>query len=152
MIEITIENVFDNKEELLPIFMEHYEELETEKERLKPFDFFWEGYRASDNAGSLLFIAVRKDGKMIGYCINFLMPSFFYKSISTCLTHIFYIKREERKGGAGIKMLKFLEKELRALGVKEWLSGYRVNLDISKIYERLGFEKTEVLYRKILGD
>jgi hypothetical protein len=51
-----------------------------------------------------------------------------------------------------MELFKFTEKELRRRGVDRWFVGSKVHLDASWMFERLGFERVEIFYSKMLGD
>lgn len=149
-VDIKLEKVSENIDELMSIFEEHYNELEDKKDVLFPFNFNWEYYDKMEKKDSLIFVSARKNGKLIGYCISFIMPSFFNCHLWTCFTHIFYVKKSERKNLAGLKMVNFLENVLEKMDITEWFAGNRLNFDLSLFYKRKGFEPLEFLHRKIL--
>jgi len=64
-----------------------------------------------------------------------------------------WVEPEYRKGGSGIKLMRFIEKLARKQGVKYW---NMISMQSSspgtanKIYERLGYIHSETSYTKVL--
>jgi len=150
-ITIEVASFVENVEELHPIFLSHYDELEDEEGKEKmPFNFNYEGYAFMEGSGQLLCILVKKNNQLIGYCMNLLMVSYFSKTIQTCFTHIFYILPDHRTAMTGLKTLRFLDNWLKENGVKEWIAAHRIDIDLQKLYKRLGLKKLEIVYRKVM--
>jgi GNAT superfamily N-acetyltransferase len=65
---------------------------------------------------------------------------------------IFYVHPEHRGNGGGFILFEFVEKELKRRGVDRWMVGSKLHKDASFLFERLGFERIEIYYSKMLGD
>lgn len=65
---------------------------------------------------------------------------------------IFYVHPAKRGGRGGVKLFKFVEKELRRRGVDRWFVGSKCHADASWLFEILGFDRVEVYYSKWLGE
>ncbi len=151
MITFAIESFTENLPELKVILPLHYEELALDKDKV-PLSPQYDVYEARENAGELIYITARKKGELIGYFIGFITPGLHYSTCLTCIMDIFYIHPEYRGLDFGFKLFNFVEKELLRRGVDRWFVGSKVHLDASWLFERLGFERTEITYSKYIGD
>ena len=51
----------------------------------------------------------------------------------------------------GLRMFQAREDEMRRLGVKEMVGNTKLHLDRSAFFERMGWKKTAICYRKVLA-
>ena len=151
MITLEVESFIECLPELKPILPIHYEELALNKDEV-PLSPRYDIYEAKENAGELIFVTAREAGELVGYFIGFIAPGLHYSTCLTCSLDIFYIHPEKRGSSFGMELFKFTEKELRRRGVDRWFVGSKVHLDASWMFERLGFERVEIFYSKMLGD
>jgi GNAT superfamily N-acetyltransferase len=151
MITFEVESFTDRLPELKPILPLHYEELALDKDKV-PLSPQYHIYEAREALGELIFVTAREKGELIGYFIGFIAPGLHYSTCLTCIMDIFYIHPEHRGSDFGFKLFDFVEKELLRRGVDRWFVGSKCHLDASWLFERLGFERTEVTYSKYMGD
>lgn len=151
MITIQTESFEDNLPEFKPLFPLHWEELALNKDKV-PLDPQYDIYIARERKDELIFVTVREDAEPIGYFIGFIAPGLHYQTCLTCTMDIFYVHPEKRTGRTGIKLFKFVEKELRRRGVDRWFVGSKCHADASALFEYLKFGKVETYYSKWLGD
>jgi hypothetical protein len=151
MITFNVEPFMAQLEELKKIFPLHWAELALNRDKV-PLDPMYEIYAQRESAGQLLFIVARDAGEIIGYFIGFIAPGLHYKTCLTCTMDIFYVKKEKRTGSAGVRMFRFVEKELKRRGVDRWFMGSKVHADASALFERIGAHKVEIYYSKWLGE
>lgn len=134
--------------DLLPI---HYEELALNKDKV-PLSPQYHIYINAEQKGELLFVALRKLGKLVGYFIGFVSAGLHYSTCLTCQMDIFYVLPEYRGGGAGFQLFKFVEKELKNRGVQRMFVGSKMHKDASWLFEKLGYTPVETYYSTWLGD
>jgi len=151
MITCHIESFEAHLSELQGLLPLHYQELALNQDQV-PLDPQYEIYIERERQGGLLFVTLRDAGEMVGYYIGFIAPGLHYKTCLTCITDIFFVRPDKRNGTAGIKLFRFVEKELKRRGVQRWLTGSKVKHDASALFEFLKFEKVEIFYSKWLGD
>lgn len=151
MITFQVESFEHRLPELEPILPLHYEELALNKDKV-PLSPQYEIYIQRERQGELSFITARKDGELIGYFIGFISPGLHYSTCLTCIMDIFYIHPEHRGSGFGADLFGFVEGEMIRRKVARWFVGSKVHLDASWLFERLGFDRTEIMYSKYLGD
>lgn len=151
MTTLHVESFEERLEELKALLPIHYKELALNQDKV-PLDPNYPLYIERERAGGLLFVTVRDAGELIGYFIGFIGPGLHYQTCLTCNMDIFFIRPDKRVGMTGIKLFRFVEKELKRRGVDRWFVGSKCHADASALFERLEFERVEVFYSKYLGD
>lgn len=137
-------------EELKPLLPAHWEELGIYKDRM-PLDPVWPVYQAFENAGQLLYVPLRADGKLAGYFIGIITPGLHYGQTLTCKMDICRVLPEHRKGRAGTILFDAVKAELVRRGVKMWWVGSKDHHPIEGFYEAIGFERQETHFSMWLG-
>ncbi|WP_059416284.1 hypothetical protein [Cupriavidus basilensis] len=150
MITFAIERFSDVYGELLPLLDRHYAEISTHKDHDVPLDPMVEVYRAREADGSLMMVIGREEGVIVAYLVAFVAPGLHYRSCLTCSPDIFFVREDKRTGMAGIRMMRFVEKELRRRGVKRWAMGSKVQHDASALFRYLDFKPVETMHEKWL--
>lgn len=151
MITFAVESFTDQLDELKPILPLHYEELALDKDEI-PLDPQYDVYMYREDAGELVFYTARVGGELIGYFIGFVSPGLHYQQTLTCIMDIFYIHPEHRGSNFGEQLFEFVEAQLRSRKVKRWYMGSKCHLDASWLFERIGADRCEVTYSKLLGE
>lgn len=153
MITAYVERLSDVLEDLKPLFPIHWEELGLNRDKV-PLDPQYAIYERRDEAGEVLFVALRKHGALIGYFVGFVAPGLHYKTCLTLTMDIFYVLPEHRGSRAGLILFEEVKREAKRRGVQRWFVG---NKEHSKVHAEalfllLGFEKVETYYSMWLGD
>lgn len=148
MLTFAIENFSSVYGELLPLLHEHYGEISTHKDHDVPLDPMVEVYRAREMDGSLMMVIGREEGRIVAYMVCFVAPGLHYRSCLTCSPDIFFVAPDKRTGMTGVRMFRFVEKELKRRGVKRWAVGSKVQHDASALFKYLGFDPVETTYEK----
>lgn len=151
MITCHVETVRENFDELQVVIPQHYAELALNQDKV-PLSPQWQIYFAREDAGEVLFVALRDAGKLIGYFVGFIAPGLHYSTCLTCIMDIFYVVQDERGQSAGKQLFQFVEDELKRRKVQRMFVGSKVHMDASWLFERLGYERCEVTYTQWLGD
>lgn len=105
-------------------------------------DVYW--YLRND----IWVFTARHEGELVGYGVYILGTHPHYKSIQTATQDLLFLHPDHRKGLAGVKFIKFQEKCLKEMGVRRVFQSTKRSRDLSKIYERLGYEETDVIFSK----
>lgn len=150
MITTAIESFTETLDELKPLLNDHYHELALNQDTV-PLDPQYDVYFERERKGELIFVVMREAGIIIGYFIGFIAPGLHYKTCLTCTMDIFYICKESRGNGGGAKLFLFVEEELKRRGVERWFVGSKCHKDASYLFEKLGFEKVEIYYSKMVS-
>jgi len=137
--------------ELERLFPKHWEELALDKDKV-PLDVDWPRYAQLERAGILLFITLRQNGRLVGYYMGFVMPHLHYKSTTTLAMDIYWTHPDIRGGFAGRRLLRKVEEEARARGVKRMFAVSKDHKDSSRLFNALGFKPIETVHSKWIGD
>jgi GNAT superfamily N-acetyltransferase len=138
--------------ELKTLTIEHWQELALNRDKIK-LDPDWEMYRIQDERGVCVCYTVRvgEEKTLVGYAIYFIKPHHHYKSTKWAMNDIVFVKKEHRNVGVGNGLLEFIEKDLKAKGVK------MLNTMVKLGHPALGFlltarghTKVEEIYSKVL--
>jgi len=134
--------------EIKDLFPQHYDELCVSKEF--PLSPDYGGYKRLCDAGMLRCVTCRADGEMIGYIVFIVQPHLHYSTCMTAFEDMYFIKKEFRKGRIGIRLFKYAEDVLRAIGVNRIILHTKVHMDNSRLFEYLDYKNTDKLFSKIL--
>jgi GNAT superfamily N-acetyltransferase len=144
----TIDEVLDD---MRPLWDLHWDEIALDKEKV-PLNPDVATFRTLEEAGLLLIITARDDGRLVGYHVSIVRPHLHYKHSLTAYADMYFLHPDYRGGMAGVKLFKYLEQELRELGVDRIYQGTKMHKDVGRLFERLGYKETERLFVKWIGD
>ena len=133
-----------------PLFPLHYAELAMNQEAIK-LDLDASRYEELEEKGALHIATVRDNGELVGYFVSFLMPHLHYASAGTMgYCDMFFLRKSHRVGGTGVRLLCFVEKCMKDLGVTKLYWSHKIHFDHSKIFTSLGFQPSDIMYIKLL--
>lgn len=112
----------------------------------------WAAYEAMNNAGLLGVYTVRKNEDLVGYLVVVARSHPHYKDHVFASNDILFIDKDHRKGLVGYFLVKYVVEDLKKLGVSVLLFNTTIDKPYDPILNRLGFEPTEKLYVKFLGE
>ena len=152
MITFSVEPFSDCYEEAIPLLEQHYQEISAHKAHgfdLKPQIH---AYKARETDGTLMTVVGREGGEIVAYLSCFIAPGLHYETCLTCLPDIFYVRPDKRLGMCGVRLFKFVEKELKRRGVKLWFVGSKVAHDVTPLFRFMDFSPVETTHAKWLED
>lgn len=149
MITYQVEDIDSVREEMEPLTILHWAELAGDVEDIA-LDFDWELYTNLQALGKIMFTTVRDDGDLVGYHCSLVSNHMHYKSTLHGIVDFFWIHPEFRRGFIGINLLKFVEQQLRNLGVRKIIMSSKNKLDTSALLKRLGYDQSERIFTKLL--
>lgn len=117
-----------------------------------PLDMNYQAYEDFAVLGALHLVTARHDGKLVGYHLSVIHPHLHYKTILTCYTDLFYLRKDFRTGLTGYKMLKFFRDSVKERGAKLVYMGHSLTTDLGAVLGRLGFEPIECAYKLMNND
>lgn len=145
-----VENYFNVRDEVDALLPGHYAEIALDKDVI-PLDKDEATYTQMANDGELHVVTVRADGKIVGYHATIVKTHLHYKSTLCGFTDVYYLLPEYRRGYVGRAMFEYVEKTLKQRGVVKLFTGTKTHLDVSKLFEAMGWKKTETLFTKVIN-
>jgi len=144
-----VEKFADSLEELKPLFFLCHDEIASDKAALSPN---YAAYLNLETLGSLLLVAAREAGELVGYYLGFVAPGLHYETVMTLTTGSFFLHPKARGKFAGVKLFRAVEAEARRRGVDRIFVGVKSHKDASAVLRRLDYGVTETYYGKWIGD
>jgi GNAT superfamily N-acetyltransferase len=131
------------------LFQLHYDELALHKD-VMPMGLDNNFYAGLELRNFLLVVTARRDSKLIGYFVGIVIAHHPHNKDAgkVATTDMFYIAPEERKGGAGAKLLIAAESEMRRHGVKKATISTKIKFENGALLDALGWEKTDIVRQK----
>ena len=126
---------------------QHYYEVESKSEYI-PFNPNYNSFKSLLDAGMLLLVSAREDGKMVGYFLMIVTEDL--TTGSPCAQEMgIFVSKKYRGGTTFVRMEKEMARLLKERGYKEmrimFKTGHNTDIPI-----RLGYEETERVYQKLL--
>jgi GNAT superfamily N-acetyltransferase len=110
----------------------------------------WDQYERLLKADMLRCVTCRAGDELIGYVVFIVHPHLHYKTCKTAFEDMHFIRKDHRKGRVGIRLFKYAEEMLKAIGVNRIIVHTKVHLDNSKLFEYLDYKNTDKLFTKVL--
>lgn len=136
----------------------HWEEVALDKDAV-PLAPDWDKYRWLEKSGILKSVVMRRSGRMIGYNVFFVQPTLHYATSIWAVNDILYLDPEERRGLAGVRLIKAAEILLAELGVKKVLYHTKLHVHlghgkahgtVGDLLIRLGYKHVENVMAKLI--
>lgn len=133
------------------LWPEHYAELCT-RPLAKPMSPDVPFFQFLDARGMLQVLTARRAGIMVGYCLMVVKRHSHYDLLAA-FEDSYFLTKSERGNGNGLKLITSTLHHLRKRGVKEayFMTKARAELDMSGLFEKLGFELSDKVFCKWLG-
>lgn len=143
--EESFEQVLPEMKALLEL---HWKEIAMNQDLIK-LDPCYDEYITFEHQGMLHLVVARDAGRMVGYHLSFIRPHLHYKNSLSAIVDIYFVLPECR-GGAGFKLLRFVEQSLKARGVQKIFTACKLHHDIGTLFDRLGYTEIERMYTKVI--
>ena len=127
----------------------HYYEVETKSATI-PFKLDIGLLEQLSSMGLLSIVTARDGGELVGYFANMISPDVITSKLISKELGI-YLAPEYRGSGAFPKMVELVEQLAKEKGVYSQVLAFKEGHDFG-IAQKLGYEKTETLYQKILEE
>jgi GNAT superfamily N-acetyltransferase len=125
----------------------HYQELATDKERMK-LDMHVDGYAQLFRTGGLFCLGVYDHGELVGYSVNFLSPAMHYRQLMVAQNDLLLISKPYRIGRIGLKLMDATEAEAKARGAGMMLWHAKEGTNLDKLLRRKGYRVQDIVYSK----
>lgn len=150
MVQITSEKWATIDQDIEAVAAYHWDDLALDK-LLFVRDLDHEKYFQMDQLGMLHIVTARDDGKLVGYIICFVMPHIHYKSSGlVALADMYFILKEYRQGGLGVRMFRYMEAGLKFRGVIRAHMSCKLHENHTKLFEGMGWTLTDLTFSKLL--
>ncbi len=149
-IEFTVEPFSDKiVMELMPLLRDHYDELM--KDRDIPLSPDFSRYYALAQARMVHIVTAREKGELVGYAVNILQKGNHYSTASYATNDIIFLRKKFRKGMTGVRLLKFMEEELKKLGITFIQMHVKPDPDFGPVLLKMGYRHFETIYQRRIG-
>lgn len=128
--------------EMTPLWQLHWEEIAIHRDII-PLDPDLPEYSRLQACGQLSVIVTRELGRVIGYYLSIIRPHLHYRTTLHAFTDVYYVLPHKRKGKCGIQMIEAAMAEWKRRGVKKAFTATKLALDMTPVFEHLGWERTE---------
>lgn len=150
MLKYAIENYGAISHEIKPLLKKHWEEVGLDREAV-PLDVDEARYSHLSATGGLVIVTLRDDARLVGYIAAIVSTHLHYASTLCGFLDVFWLDPGYRAGINGIRMFTELETVLKAMGVKKMIGQTKLgDLDMSKMFEYLGWKAIEKLFSKVV--
>jgi hypothetical protein len=151
MITYAVEDWFEVREEMAPLWVKHWEEVALNRDKM-PLSPDFDNYDTMNRLGMLHIVVARKAGEIVGYHFTIVRPHLHYVTTLCGQTDIYFIAPDHRTGRTPLRLFQFVEKTLKERGVKKLFTGTKLSLNAGPLFEFMGWHPTEMLYTKYIGD
>lgn len=134
-------------QEIEPLIHQHYQELVQESDRLK-IEPRWQDYAALERMGFFHMFTARADGKLAGYGAFFLNKHLHHSNLTSAVNDALFLHPDHRAGMTGIRLIRFCESELKAMGADKVCIHAKQGTSLHPILERLGYTAEEIIMSK----
>ena len=149
VVAFALEKFSDIVVEATELLRLHYDEVAPLKDLFK-LNLDVQTYLKLQAAGILHIVTARLNGRLIGYVSLIIKEHIHYKDVLMATDDVHFLHPDFRKGGTGLRMLRFAEQKMREKGVKVMALRTKVASNHGVLFERLGFAATDVVYLKRL--
>lgn len=151
MITFQLESWSDYFRDCQDLWVEHYNEIALDKERMEMRPDI-EAYQRLEATGQLQILTARDSGIMVGYLLTVIRPHMHYAGVLCGFEDSYFLSKDHRRGMVGVKLIREGIKQMKFAGVKKCFFMTKAFLDMGRIFERLGFSKSDIVYAAWIGD
>ena len=137
-----------------PLWHQHYAAIAVDKQRMTMAPDV-EIYQELERQGSLQIITARDEQRqMVGYILSVIRPHLHYRHVLAGYEDAYYLAESHRRGFAGVKLIREAVRHMKAAGVQKvfFMCKTSPELDMSRLFERLGFHKSDYVFSQWIGD
>lgn len=147
MYDIKEESTLETFYECLKIGESHYNEVESKSVDI-PYNVDYELAETLINLGLVVIMTARFEGQLVGYFVSLVSKDFFTSRLEAKELGI-YVKPEFRGTSVFYRLVKATEHLIKSKGIKSLYIMFKEGHD-KGLAQKLGYEKTETVYQKIL--
>lgn len=132
--------------EIAALTYEHWSEVTSNPEI--EVDPDWDKFAELHKIGIVHVLTARSGPDLVGYVVLLTAYTLHYKSILMAHDDAFFLKKEYRKGLAGVKLFQAAEKMMKDKGANRIVFHEKRKVPTGKIFEFLGYTSGDVLWMK----
>lgn len=126
---------------------EHWNEVAEFDGFKRELDIDFDLFDMFDKAGQLITVIARENEKVVGYALFIIQHDFHAKNTLCAHNDLIFLKKENRKGRAGIKLIKESLKLLSQIYPNIFVRWHVTALkDFGNVLTKLGCKKFETIY------
>ncbi len=146
-----VESLRDGLDELRSLLPQHYVELSGHRERGYELSPDYREYLFREDAGQLLYVALREGRTLVGYYVGFVTRCLHYHAV-TLTMDVFYVMPGRRGLDGGNALLDEVEREATRRGVDPSKIGFKESHSrhMEALLRSRGYEPFERTYVKWL--
>ena len=145
MITVSIEP-FKVVEDNQHLIAEHWNEVAS-KDGGRQLNVDWDTFNLYEKTNHLVTIVARDDGEVVGYAVFIIMKQLHAMDYLMAHNDALFLKKEHRKGRAGIMLIKESNKILGELFPGILVAWHvKPHMDFSPILIKLGYSKLDTIY------
>ena len=109
-------------------------------------------YLTLENNNALVVITARNEiGELVGYITAIVYDDLHQFGALLATADFYYLAPKARSGFAGIHLIKAMETELSAIGVKKFYIAATSHMKTAKMLQYIKYNEEEIIYSKLLG-
>jgi|HubBroStandDraft_4_1064222.scaffolds.fasta_scaffold09772_4 hypothetical protein len=139
-------------EELKPLILLQVSDKRLPHPRLA-LDLDYDGYAARSLAGTLHITTARdaETARLVGYFMNYVVLHPHYKTTLYGMMDTYFLAPGYRDAQCGMRLFMAMEGFLRGRGVTELIAQTKVKLDVSAMFDKLGWRRGAIVYAKSIA-
>lgn len=134
-------------DEAMPLLREHWVECGLYHQQI-PLSVDHDYYTSSEEKGLTCCYTMRDGDRLAAYMVVSAQKHPHYKEDGFAFVDVLFVDKKYRKGMAAIRFMRYVEQEVKKTGVSVMSYHIKIHHDYPAIFERLGFNKVEVIYQK----
>lgn len=150
MITFQEEKFEDVYEEMEPLLLDHYKEVEVYQEHID-FNPDIEFYQMAQDTGRLHILTARDRGDLIGYTVTIVSRNPHCKDHVYAVNDVVYVDPAYRGGAVAPDMVSKLEEIMEEKGVSVMTFHMKTFKPFESLMYMMGFEDVERVYYKYIG-
>jgi hypothetical protein len=101
----------------------------------------------------LHIVFAKNENELVGYYVGIIKPHIHYKNSLTAYNDVYFINPKARNVHMiAIRLFKFIEESLKKRGVQRMTMNTKFHKNVGLLFERLGYEQSDIVYTKMIGD
>jgi hypothetical protein len=148
MMHLATETFAQVRDEIEDLIVMHYDEIASDKHVIK-LDPDWGKYESMERDNALRIFTARKDGKLVGYSVFFLVWHPHYKQNLFAQNDIVFLHPDHR-GGTGVRLIRYSEEQLRKDRVDKLVWHAKPDTALSQLLPKMGYIVQDIILGKVL--